>query len=307
MGTVMASRRRDARKSHLVPSVWFAIPAVAVFAVVVLYPTIEGIVYSFTSWTGLGGGVSFTGLANYRDLIHNSEALDALAHTLIIAAVVTVAQNLVGLGLAVALNSRIKSRSLLRTILFAPVVMTPIVVGYMWQFIYTPSGALSDALSGMLGTSGGSVNFLGSPSLALWAVIIVIIWQYAGYSMAIFLAGLQNIPPELHEAAAMDGAGALKRFWWITRPMLRTAIVINLTLALVASLKTFDQVLALTQGGPGYSTQTLSTLLFNEAFLFDRYGFGMTLAVALLVLVMVAAFAQLRFAGGTRAGEKVAR
>jgi raffinose/stachyose/melibiose transport system permease protein len=138
-------------------------------------------------------------------------------------------------------------------------------------------------------------------------VIIVIIWQYAGYSTAIFLAGLQNIPPELHEAAAMDGAGALKRFWWITRPMLRTAIVINLTLALVASLKTFDQVLALTQGGPGYSTQTLSTLLFNEAFLFDRYGFGMTLAVALLVLVMVAAFAQLRFAGGTRAGEKVAR
>jgi raffinose/stachyose/melibiose transport system permease protein len=298
---------RAAQKSHLAPSVWFAIPAVAVFAVVVLYPTIEGIIYSFTSWTGLGGGVSFTGLANYRDLIHNSEALDALAHTLIIAAVVTVVQNLVGLGLAVALNSRIKTRSLLRTILFAPVVMTPIVVGYMWQFIYTPSGALSGALSGIVGKSGGSVNFLGSPSLALWAVIIVIIWQYAGYSMAIFLAGLQNIPPDLHEAAAMDGAGALKRFWWITRPMLRTAIVINVTLALVASLKTFDQVLALTQGGPGYSTQTLSTLLFNEAFLFDRYGFGMTLAVALLVLVMVAAFAQLRFAGGTRTGEKVAR
>jgi raffinose/stachyose/melibiose transport system permease protein len=275
--------------------------------VVVLYPTIEGIVYSFTSWTGLGGGISFTGLANYRELIHSSEALDALAHTVVIAAVVTVAQNLVGLGLALALNSHIKSRGILRTILFAPVVMTPIVVGYMWQYIYTPSGALSGVLSGIAGHSAGTVNFLGSPSLALWAVIIVIIWQYAGYSMAIFLAGLQNVPKELHEAAAMDGAGALKRFWWVTRPLLRTAIVINMTLALVTSLKTFDQVLALTQGGPGYATQTLSTLLFNEAFLFDRYGYGMTLAVALFVLVMVAAFAQLRFAGGTGARTRTRR
>jgi raffinose/stachyose/melibiose transport system permease protein len=265
-----------------------------VFTAIIVVPSVAGIAYSFTSWSGLGEAVDFIGIANYVELFQTPAALGALGHTLLIAVVVTVVQNLIGLLLALALNSRIKSRIVLRTILFAPVVMTPIIVGYMWKYLYSPDGPISTGLTTLFGASDAEINFLGDPKIAIWSVIAVIIWQHSGYSMAIFLAGLQRVPDELREAAALDGAGAFRTFWSITRPFLRVALVINLTLSIVTSLKVFDQVMALTQGGPNNATQTISSLLYNEAFLFSKFGFGMSLGVALFVLVVVVAYSQLR-------------
>lgn len=288
------ARRLSRRILQGRPSVWFAIPCIAVFTAIVIYPSVQGFAYSFTSWTGLGSAIDFNGIRNYVDLFHSPEALAALWHTLVIAVTVTIAQNLIGLLLALAVNSRIKSRIVLRTILFAPVVMTPVIVGYMWQYLFAPDGAVAQGIGYLIGRPDTQINFLGDPNLAIWSVIIVIIWQYSGYSMAIFLAGLQSVPDELKEAAALDGAGALRSFWSITRPFLRVALVINVTLSMVSGLKIFDQVMALTQGGPDNATQTISSLLYNYAFLFGKYGFGMALGVSLFVLVIVIAYAQLR-------------
>jgi ABC-type sugar transport system permease subunit len=134
--------------------------------------------------------------------------------------------------------------------------------------------------------------WLGNPDLALWAVIAVIVWQFAGLSMVIFLAGLQSIPKEIYEAAAIDGTGPVRRFWYVVRPMLAPAITINLVLSMIGGLKLFDQVWVMTGGGPGRATETLSTLLYKEAFQFGAFGYSIALAIVLTAFVAVLASVQ---------------
>ncbi|WP_212747011.1 carbohydrate ABC transporter permease [Sinomonas gamaensis] len=272
---------------------WFAVPCLLIFAGVVAYPTLQGMYYAFTDWTGLGSDIHFNGIDNFVKLFSSPEAPEALGHTLLIAASVTIIQNLLGLLLAIGLHSKIKSRNVLRTLLFAPVVMTPVIVGYVWQFIFVPGGPFA-SLTESLGAPVGGLNVLGDPAFAIWGIITIVIWQHAGYSMVIFLAGMQNVPDELLEASALDGANAVQRFFWITWPLLRTPTLINVTLSLISSMKLFDQVMATTQGGPGNATQTLSTLLFSEAFLYNNYGYGISLGLIVFILIAVISFGQMR-------------
>ncbi|GAA5162598.1 sugar ABC transporter permease [Amycolatopsis dongchuanensis] len=271
---------------------WFAVPCLVVFFAVVAYPTVQGVLYAFTDWSGLGSAIHFNGLANFVALFSSSDTVGALWHTVLMAVVITVVQNAIGLALALGVSSRVKSRNVLRTLLFAPVVMTPIIVGYLWQFIFVPGGPVAK-LSGLAGVHAGE-NVLGDPSLAMWGIVAIVVWQYAGYSMVIYLAGLQNIPADVLEAALVDGAGPVKRFAWVTWPQLRTPTLINITLSLITSLKLFDQVIATTQGGPGNATQTLSTLLYNEAFLYNKYGYGIALGLIVFILIAVISFGQMR-------------
>lgn len=272
-------------------SILFAVPCLALFTGVIVVPTVTGVGYAFTDWSGVGSAINFNGLTNFIELARSSEARTALFNTIFMAAFITVLQNVIGMALALGLNSRIKSRNILRTLLFAPVVMTPIVIGYLWQFLFLPGGAVS-RLFGLFGFP--DVNVLGDPDLARWGVIVVFVWQFSGYSMVIYLAGLQNIPQEISEAAAIDGATSWQRFVWITLPLLRTPIAISMTLAVISSLKLFDQVIATTQGGPGYTTETLSLMLYNQAFLNNRYGYAIALGLAVFVLIAVVTFLQLR-------------
>jgi raffinose/stachyose/melibiose transport system permease protein len=179
----------------------------------------------------------------------------------------------------------------LRVLLFAPAVMTPVVVAYLWQYMYSPTGAINRTFD-TLGLHGLSQDWLGNPSLAIWAIVAVIVWQFAGYSMVIFLAGLESIPHEIVEAAAVDGAGAFRRFWYVTRPMLAPALTVNLMLSIIGGLKIFDQVWVLTNGGPGTSTETLSTLIYKDAFQFSEFAYSAALALVLTVFVAVVSGAQ---------------
>lgn len=274
-------------------SFWFAVPCLLIFAGVIAYPTLQGTYYAFTDWTGLGSEIHFNGIDNFVKLFSSAEAPEALGHTLLIAACVTIIQNVIGLLLALGLHSKIKSRNVLRTLLFAPVVMTPVIVGYVWQFIFVPGGPFA-GFTEALGAPLGGLNVLGDPAFAIWGIITIVIWQHAGYSMVIFLAGMQNIPDELLEASALDGASAAQRFFWVTWPLLRTPTLINITLSLISSMKLFDQVMATTQGGPGNATQTLSTLLFSEAFLYNNYGYGISLGLIVFILIVVISFGQMR-------------
>ena len=282
--------RRKGRARDRVPF-GFAIPCLVLFAAIVAYPTIQGVYYAFTDWSGLGSAIHFNGLSNFLALFSSDQAAGAVWHTLVMALAITVLQNAIGLAVALGLNSRIKSRNVLRTLLFAPVVMTPIIVGYLWQFIFVPGGPIA-RLSEVFGFAGG-INVLGDPTLARWGIVAIAVWQNLGYSMVIYLAGMQNIPAEVLEAAAIDGAGPVKRFVWVTWPLLRTPTLINATLSLIMSLKLFDQVMATTQGGPGNATQTLSTLLYNEAFLYNKYGYGMALGLIAFILIAGISFGQM--------------
>jgi raffinose/stachyose/melibiose transport system permease protein len=224
-------------------------------------------------------------------ILHDDDALTVVKHTLLIAVAITVIQNAIRLLFALGVNSRIRSRKVLRVFLFAPAVVTPVVTAFLWRNLLGPDGAVNTLL-GAVGLSSWQQDWLGDPDLALWSVIGVIIWQFAGYSMVIFLAGLQSVPAEIYEAADMDGAGSLRKFWSITRPMLAPALTINLMLSIIGSIKLFDQVFALTGGGPGHSTDTLSTLICKNAFTVGEFSYSIALAVVLTIIVAVVSSGQ---------------
>lgn len=280
-----------ARRARNAPPWWFMAPALLLFAFVVLVPSGRGVYYAFTDWDGLNPDFSFVGLGNFADMVDDADARQAVWHTLLIAVSITVIQNAVGLLLALGVNTAIKSRNLLRVLLFAPAVITPIVTAYLWRNLLGPDGAVNSLL-GAVGLGGRQQDWLGNPDLALWAVVGVIVWQFAGYSMVIFLAGLQSVPREVHEAAEIDGAGAVRRFWSVTRPLLAPAFTINLMLSIIGGIKLFDQVYALTGGGPGHATDTISTLIYKDAFTLGEFGYSIALAVVLTIIVAVVSTGQ---------------
>ena len=280
-----------ARRARTTPPWWFMAPALLLFAFVVLVPSARGVYYAFTDWDGLDPHFAFVGLDNFADMFRDTDAVQAIWHTLLIAVSITVVQNGIGLLLALGVNSAIKSRNLLRVLLFAPAVITPIVTAYLWRNLLGPDGAVNSLLGGV-GLGAWRQDWLGSPDLALWSVVGVIVWQFAGYSMVIFLAGLQSVPQEVHEAAALDGAGPVRRFWSVTRPLLAPAFTINLMLSIIGGIKLFDQVYALTGGGPGHATDTLSTLIYKDAFTLGEFGYSVALAVVLTIIVAVVSTGQ---------------
>jgi raffinose/stachyose/melibiose transport system permease protein len=279
------------RRSRPTPPWWFALPAMALFAFVVLIPSARGVHYAFTDWDGLNPDYSFIGFDNFREVTDDPDARQAIGNTLIIAVAITLIQNGFGLLLALGVNSFIKSRNVLRVFLFAPAVVTPIVTAYLWRNLLGPGGAVNSLL-GAVGLDSWQRNWLGDPELALWSVVGVIVWQFGGYSMVIFLAGLQSIPREVIEAAEIDGAGPVRRFWSVTRPLLAPAFTINLMLSIIGGIKLFDQVWALTGGGPGHATDTLSTLIYKDAFTLGEFGYSIALAVVLTVIVAVVSTGQ---------------
>ena len=290
-------RRLGGRRKRLAgePSFWFAAPALAVYTLVVLYPSIAGAAYAFTDWKGLGGA-SWVGLENFKNLFTDAQSFGALKNTVKLTVFIVVVQNGIGLLLALGVHTAIKSRYLLRTILFAPAVVAPIVIAFLWKYMFNPApDAGLNGLFGFFGLDFLQQDWLGDPGVALWAVGLTVVWQFAGYSMVIFLAALQGIPKDLEEAAALDGAGRWQRFRHIVLPLIAPAMTINLTLSTIGGLKLFDQVFAITGGGPGYSTETLSTLIYKQAFVFGQFGYSTAVALVLALLVSGLALIQMRY------------
>ena len=292
----IARRRRRSRGSPISPTWAFVAPALAVYAVVMLYPSVAGVYYAFTDWTGIGGHKSFVGLRNFSDLLHDDRATGSLRNTLLLTLAIVVVQTSVGLLLALGVHAKVRSRMLLRVIFFAPVVVSPVMVAFLWKYIYDPQpGAGLNGLLGAVGLGALRHDWLGDSSSALWAVAAMVVWQYAGYSMVIFLAGLEGIPKELSEAAMIDGAGAFGRFRYVTWPLLAPALTVNVMLSTIGGLKLFDQVFAATDGGPGYSTETLSTVLYKQAFVFGHFGYSTAIALVLALFVAAVSLVQIHY------------
>lgn len=265
----------------LAPSFLFLVPALVVYLFVIIYPTLDTIYYSLTNWSVLEGPAKFVGLANYETALSSGGFQAAILHTLVFAVSLTVGDNLLGLGLALALKRRSRVNYLARLAWFVPAVLPTIATAYLWKFIYSPLGPIAQLWRDIFHSV--APGFLASPSQAIWSIVAIVIWQGAGYSMIIYLAGLETIPNEQLEAALIDGASSSKRVRYVLVPQLWGAAVVSTTLALIPGLMLFTRVLATTGGGPGYATQTVSLLVYNEAFAYSSFGYGMALAVLLLI------------------------
>lgn len=290
--TANRGRRRKRRMSVHVPF-WFVIPAGAVFAFTLLIPSAQGLIYSFTNWDGLTPTTKFVGLDNFIRIFSDGRAAAPIVNTLVLTAIVMIFQNVFGLLLALGLNSVVKSRHMLRVVFFVPVVLTPLVAGYVWSYLLSPRGAINGVLE-VVGLGFLAHDWLGSPDTALISICVAVVWQFSGYAMVIYLAGLQAIPVEVTEAALLDGAGPVRRLRSVILPLINGAIVINLLLALVGSLSQFDQVMAMTSGGPGNATQTISTTIYKVGIGAGDYPYGIALSVVMTLMVAVAAIAQYR-------------
>lgn len=268
---------------------WFLLPAFAIFALMFLVPTGTGIYYSFTDWNINTEKINFVGLQNYRELFTDKKLVAALSHTLVYAFSVTLLRNAIGLGLALLLNTKVKFRGLFRTVFFLPYMISPIIIGYLFTAIYHPANGLLNGALRLVGLKFMAVDWLNDPRYALLSTIFVDVWRTAGFSMVIYLAGLQMIPAELFESASLDGARYPQTFRYITFPLIAPSLTINLTLSLIGTMKVFVMILVLTNGGPGYATEVINTYVMTS-FSLGLYGQGTAANMLLTLLIVLIGF-----------------
>jgi raffinose/stachyose/melibiose transport system permease protein len=269
---------------------WWALPALVLMLTTIYLSTLTGAFFAFTDWTGVGP-FNFIGLANFAKVFQQPELVGSLINTLLLAGGFLVFTNVFGLLFALALNRTLKTRYVLRTLVFMPVVLSPIAVSYIWKFIFAFDGPLNQFLRAV-GLESWQQDWLASPKLALACILTVMVWQNVGFVMVTYLAGLATVPPELEEAAALDGAGTWRRFRSLTLPLIQPSLAIATTLTLIQGLRVFDQVLALTGGGPSGATETLATEVYKQTFTYNSFGFGAAMALLLSILILIFSVAQ---------------
>ncbi len=271
---------------------WWALPGIVLVLAVHYVATGVGGFFAFTNWSGIGDW-TWVGFQSFGKIFQDPAKIGALANTLFLAFGSVLLSNLVGLGLALGLNRVIKTRYVLRVLFFMPVVLSPLATSYIWKFIFDFNGPINVVLKAV-GLGFLAQPWLASPVWAIWTVLIVLVWQSTGFAMVIYMAGLAAVPAEIEEAAAIDGAGLWERFWHVTLPSIRPAIAIATTLGIVNGLRVFDQIMALTGGGPAGATETLATQVYKQAFSLGNFGYGAALALLLTLIILVFAVIQQR-------------
>lgn len=259
-------------------------PTVSVLVALSIYPLIYSVRISLQ--TGSGEAARWS-LSNFARLASDKFFLEALAHTFIYAVVALTFEFLLGLGLAIMLDRPLRGRSLFRSALLIPMMLPPVVVGVVWRLMLNPDfGAVNGTLKSA-GINTESLTWTASPILALGSVIAVDIWQWTPFMFLVLLAGLQAIPQEPYEAAIVDGSSAWQTFCHVTLPLLRPAILIALLLRTMDLLRVFDQIFILTEGGPGFSTETVSLYIYRTAFRFSDFGYAAAMSFVLLLFTNV--------------------
>lgn len=287
----MTNLRRGFREYRLT---LFLIPAALIYTTFFIWPMINGIAYSLTDWDGFAAERNFIGLQNYSDFLQDERALTATRNTLVYTLFVTTLSNVIGLVLALALVDERRRNRVFRTLIFIPAVLSPVVVSFIWRYMYTPNSGVINSLLRVIGLDGWTRDWLGDPNLALLSVMIVPLWQWGGNVMIVYLAGLVGIPREMYESADMDGASWLRKTWHLTFPMLKPAFVFNIVISTIGSLKTFDFIFILTNGGPGYVSETLTLRVYNYTVYTTQFGYGTAVATVLTLIVVLITTAELR-------------
>jgi raffinose/stachyose/melibiose transport system permease protein len=277
------TKPRPAWRQNARNLVW-VLPVFALLSGVLVYPLISGLLLSLRRTTGSAQG-DFVGLGNYVEAVTGDGIFrQAVGNTLLFTVAAILLQTGVGLLLAILISELRRGRLPYRMLFFAPVVLSSAAVGAVWQWIYAPFfGPLTNLLA-TLGLADVSSSLLASQGAALWAIMGAFVWRWAGFNLVIYLAALQSIPREYYEAATLDGAGGLRRFRHITWPLLVPHTYTVVLLTTMGTLRIFDMMWIMTQGGPAHATETIATYIFTTAFRFQRVGYAQSLAFILLAL-----------------------
>lgn len=272
-------------KQQMLGTLFFLLPALALFSIFLLNPIIQAVVQSFFSWKGIASvPMNFVGFKNYGAIFSDEKFWQALLNSFRFMLGGFVILMPLAFLLAVIITSDIPGIRFFKTSFFMPVMLPLTAVGLMWVYILEPNWGLVNSLLSNMKLDGLVRNWLGTPKLNVWIVILVNEWIYAGLNMLIFAAGLVSIPQELYEAAVIDGASPIQKLFRITLPMMKNSFIVFSVLCVTGSLKTFDLMYSMTQGGPNRSSEIPATLLYNEAFVYKNFGKGNAIGTMILII-----------------------
>ena len=279
------------KKKKISPYFLMVLPAVILFFAFHTFPVLQGIFYSFTNWKGYGPW-EFVGFKNYINVFQDSRALDAYMFTFKFAILSTVLVNIISLAVALGLNSQIKFKKTLRGVYFMPNILSILIVGFIFNYIFA---IFVPSIAENLGINSLTASILGNPDLAWFGIVIVAVWQAAAFNTILYLAGLATISTELYEASSIDGANKWQSFWKITFPLIAPFFTINMVLAMKNFLMVFDHIMALTGGGPGRSTESISLLIYRGGFQGGEFAYQSANAVVYFIIIVTISVIQIRY------------
>lgn len=275
-------------------ALWFILPALVFYTAFLIVPILSSVYFSLTSWDGVNKVMPFIGLENFQEIFQSERFWHAMGNTFLIAGSLTLGWNLLALGLAMMVDNVRWAKNLFRTVFYIPVLLSGIVVGFIWTILYNYNFGVFNAILNTMGLGNLTMDWLGNPRQTLLSIITTMLWQTSGYYMVIYLAALQGIPQELLEAAKIDGASRGQQFRHITLPLIAGAVTVNLTLALINGMRIFDQIAIMTDGGPGFTSENVVYVIYKVAFAEGRQGFGTAMALVLFAVILVFATIQVR-------------
>ncbi len=269
------------------------IPILALFVCFNTIPLIRGVIYSFTNFKGFGT-YDWVGFRNYADLFTDARVGKSYLFTFKLAIASTIVVNVISLILALALNGRIRAKSFFRGAYFLPNILGALVVGYIFNYFFT---YILPAMGAMIGSDGLSKSILSNPDSAWIGIVIVCAWQAIAMNTIIYISGLQTVPEDVYEAGGLDGATGWKQFRYLTFPLIIPFFSINMVLCVKNFLMVFDQIMALTKGGPAQSTESISYLIYNNGMSGGQFGFQSANAVIFFLVIVTVSVAQMKFTG----------
>ena len=281
--------KNDRKRTFLL----ITIPILALFVCFNTIPLIRGVVYSFTNFRGFGK-YDWVGFRNYIDLFSDARVGKSYWFTIKLAVVTTIVVNVISLLLAMGLNSKIRAKGFFRGAYFLPNILGSLVVGYIFNYFFT---YIIPALADMMGMKALSTSILSSPGKAWIGVMIVCAWQAIAMNTIIYISGLQTVPEDVYEAGGLDGATGWKQFRYLTFPLIIPFFSINMVLCVKNFLMVFDQIMALTKGGPAQSTESISYLIYNNGMAGGQFGFQSANAVVFFIVIVAVSVAQMKFSG----------
>ena len=286
--------KKESRTAPWIMIVLFLVPALTLYGWFVLYPIAQSVRYSGFSWNGLEQLTNWVGLGNFRTAFADPQFIEAITHNGIIAVLSLLLQIPFALAVAVMLNQSLRGRVVLRVFFFAPYILSEVVTGVVWRQILRPNGLIDQSL-GAVGGESLIQTWLGDPELVLYTLFFVISWKYFGFHMILLLAGLQLIPKELEEAAAIDGATWRQTFRYVTVPLIGPTLRVSVFLSIIGSLQLFDLVWVMTKGGPVNASSTMATYLVDWGFRRSEFGYASAVSVIVLGISLIVALMYNRF------------
>jgi raffinose/stachyose/melibiose transport system permease protein len=280
-------------KRETVYSLLAIIPALTIFLAFTYYPLISTLKYSFTNWDGFSKSYDFIGISNFLTIFKEEDVIKSFWNTIYFAVVGIALGITVQLTLAVFLFENFKGKKVIRAIFYLPCVISQLIVSLTWLGFFQYTGVINEALRA-LGMDKLVVDWLGNPATVMNVLIFINTWQWAGYGMVIFLTGLNSIPVDVYESAMLDGARGIKKFFYITLPLIMPSVTVTTFIGITGALKIFDMPYVLTGGGPLNASLTLSMSIYNNAFSYERFGYSSSIGLVFFVFIAVITIIQLR-------------